>query len=115
MGDDRSPYPRDETDDDRKRLDDLAARLRTARKESEPVARQATRLSGAQVGYRVGIEMLAGVIGGAGVGWLLDRLFGSAPWLMVVLLFMGFAAGVLNAYRAGKRAAAQAEDTNSTS
>lgn len=72
-----------------------------------------SRPSGAQIGYRVGIEMLAGVIGGAGIGWLLDRWLGTNPWLMVVMLFMGFGAGVLNAYRAGKQAAAMTDETDS--
>lgn len=84
-------------------LEDLEARLRKARSE-QPSQTRASRPSGAQVGYRVGVEMLGGVIGGAGIGWLLDRLLGTNPWLMVVLMLMGFAAGVLNAYRAGKRA-----------
>jgi ATP synthase protein I len=110
----QSPPPPDDSTQQGPTLEDLETRLREARKDSHPAGRQSAELSGAQVGYRVGIEMLAGVVGGAAIGWLLDRLLGTNPWLMVVMLFMGFAAGVLNAYRAGKRAAEKAEDGDTT-
>lgn len=109
----QSPPSPDDSPQQGPTLEDLEARLREARRDSQAAEHQATPLSGAQVGYRVGIEMLAGVVGGAGIGWLLDRLLGTNPWLMVVMLFMGFAAGVLNAYRAGK-AAEKAEDGDTT-
>ena len=37
---------------------------------------------------------------GAGLGYLLDRIAGTAPWGMIVFLLLGFAAGVLNVMRA---------------
>ena len=33
------------------------------------------------------------------VGWLLDRWFGTRPWLMLVMLFLGFAVGIWNVIR----------------
>jgi len=36
---------------------------------------------------------------GAGVGWILDRLFGSYPVLTLVFGFLGFAAGVWQLWR----------------
>jgi ATP synthase protein I len=51
-------------------------------------------------GFRLSTELVAGVLVGAAIGWLLDRLLGISPWGMIVFLLLGFAAGVLNVARA---------------
>jgi ATP synthase protein I len=51
-------------------------------------------------GYRLLAEFVAGILVGAAIGWLIDRLLGTSPWGMIVLLLGGFAAGVLNMMRA---------------
>lgn len=53
---------------------------------------------------RIGTELLASVIVGGGLGWLVDTyLFASRPWGMVIGLILGVIAGILNAYRAAQR------------
>ncbi len=100
MGDDRSPIDkRDDTDGDRKRLDDLGDRLRDVRKDDKPPARASSHRE-LGVAYRVMVEMFAGVGVGGFLGWWLDSWLGTAPILLVVLIPLGFAAGSLNAYRA---------------
>jgi ATP synthase protein I len=54
-------------------------------------------------------ELIVGVVVGGGLGWALDRQFGTAPWLMVVLVILGFAAGLLNVVRAAQEAQAKNE------
>jgi ATP synthase protein I len=51
-------------------------------------------------GFRLSSELVAGVLVGAAIGWLLDRWLGISPWGMIVFLLLGFAAGVLNVMRA---------------
>jgi ATP synthase protein I len=51
-------------------------------------------------GFRLSTELVAGVVVGAALGWVLDRLLGIAPWGMIVFLLLGFVAGVLNVMRA---------------
>ena len=40
---------------------------------------------------------------GAGAGWWLDKLFGTRPWLTVVLGAFGVAAAFINLFRFGMR------------
>jgi ATP synthase protein I len=43
---------------------------------------------------------------GGGVGWFLDRQFGTAPWGSLLFLLLGLAAGFRNLLRAVDREAA---------
>src|SRR3990172_8823806 len=62
-------------------------------------------------GRRLSTELVAGVIVGAGVGWLLDRWLGISPWGFIVFLLLGFAAGMLNVMRTAKIAAEREQST----
>ena len=44
-------------------------------------------------------EMVAGVSVGGFAGWALDQWLGTTPLLMIVLLFLGAAAGMMNIWR----------------
>ena len=50
--------------------------------------------------YRVGQLVLSHLVGaplGGGIlGWVLDHWLGTRPWLMLILLFLGFAVGIRN-------------------
>jgi ATP synthase protein I len=62
--------------------------------------RQTADVSGFARGFRLSTELVAGVLVGAGLGWLIDRWLGTTPWGLMVFLLLGFAAGVLNVMRA---------------
>lgn len=85
------------------RLQRLGDRLADASRhpEQDAGARQtANNASGFARGFRLSSELVAGVIVGAMIGWLLDRWLGISPWGLIVFLLLGFAAGVLNVMRA---------------
>lgn len=50
-------------------------------------------------GIRVAQGLLGMPLGGAIIGWLLDRLFDTAPWIMLGLMFIGFAGAVWDAMK----------------
>ena len=50
----------------------------------------------------VGLEMGACVAIGYGIGWWLDRTFGTKPYLTLVMLLFGIAAAFMAIYRAAK-------------
>lgn len=59
-------------------------------------------MSGLSRGFRLASEFTAAIIVGAGLGYLIDMALPTRPWAMIVLLLLGFAAGVLNVVRATK-------------
>jgi len=56
-----------------------------------------------RVGQMVLSQLIGGPLGGGILGWLLDRWLGTAPWLMLILLFLGFAGGMFNVVRISTR------------
>jgi ATP synthase protein I len=54
-------------------------------------------------GMRAASELVAGILVGTGIGFLLDRTFGTKPLFLIVLMMLGMAAGFVNIYRLGNR------------
>ncbi len=90
------------------RDDDLERRRRNlgailaARRADKQRGREGTNSEGF-AGYgqalKLSSEFIAGIVVGAGLGWLIDRMAGTSPWGLVVFLLLGFGAGVLNVLR----------------
>lgn len=59
---------------------------------------EASRKGYAQA-MKISSEFLSAVIVGAVLGFVIDRLAGTSPWGLIVLLLLGFCAGVLNVLR----------------
>jgi len=59
-------------------------------------------VSAAGVGVQIAADLLAGVLVGAGVGYVLDMILGVRPIMLAVFLLFGGAAGFLNVYRTVK-------------
>lgn len=51
------------------------------------------------IGLRAGVEVVAALVVGVGLGLLLDRWLGTWPWLFLLFFLLGGAAGVLNVMR----------------
>jgi ATP synthase protein I len=83
------------------RLSQLDARLKAAagaeQARSGTVPRKPDK--GYKQGSRVLTELVAGPAGGALIGWVMDRLFGTSPWLLLVMLALGIIVAFRNIYR----------------
>src|SRR5262245_6033813 len=93
----------------RKQLDALGQQLAEAKARRADSPQSEGEARGAAFGkaLRLATELVAGVAVGGFIGWALDHLFGSAPFLMVAFLILGAAAGIMNVVRSAK--AMQAE------
>jgi ATP synthase protein I len=106
--DDKRP---DSSDASRRATADLEARIARARGRStaEADAEQTRQgnMSGMSRGFRLASEFVAAILVGAGLGWIIDSVLPTRPWATVVLLLLGFAAGVLNVVRTSAQMNAQ--------
>ncbi|PZV35439.1 AtpZ/AtpI family protein [Mesorhizobium kowhaii] len=88
-------------DDLERRRRDLEASLATRR--PDRLEGKDDAKAGSMAGYgqalKLSSEFIAGVVVGAGIGWIIDRLAGTSPWGLIVFLLLGFGAGVLNVMR----------------
>jgi len=80
-------------DIDPDRLKQLSERLAEARGD-EPKPVEENHITAAQAGWRMVTELVVGLLLGAAIGYGLDAVFGSEPWLLIVFCMLGFAAGV---------------------
>jgi len=82
------------------RLRELDRRLGERRPERDhETAPEAAPRPGFAMALRLSADFVAGVVVGAALGWGFDVWFGTSPWGLIVLLLLGFAAGVLNVLR----------------
>ena len=99
------------------RFSDLSARIAAEKRDAE-VARGETGRRTSSLGktwgsaFRLGTEFVAAVLVGGGLGYLIDRLLGTLPWGLIILLLTGFAAGILNMARAAGKVPKQGDRMN---
>lgn len=98
-GNPAAPEVRDDDLDRRRRSLEatLAARRPNVRNEG-PDARS-SGVTGYGQAMKLSSEFIAGIVVGVGIGWVLDSFAGTSPWGLIVFLFLGFGAGVLNVLR----------------
>ena len=58
---------------------------------------------GMAYGMRMAADLVGSVVVGGAIGWGLDWVLGSRPWLFLLFFLLGFAAGVLNVVRSYER------------
>lgn len=87
------------------RLASLDTRLRQAQADEAVRTGQARPKAdrNEQLGNRVLSYLIGGLAGGALIGWVLDRLFGTSPLLLILLLILGTAGGFWNIIKISTR------------
>jgi ATP synthase protein I len=73
---------------------------RIARAEHAEQVRQGVKVQraddGTRLGNRVLAELIGGLVGGALIGWVLDRLLGTSPGFLLALMGLGIVAAFRN-------------------
>lgn len=87
--------------EDLKKLDEKIRKMNGL----QPQGRQGVRQkhsAASRIGVAIAADLIAGVLVGTGIGYMLDKLFGTKPVLLAVFVLFGGAAGFLNMYRTVK-------------
>lgn len=94
----------------RKRAGEIGDRLDAVRSRDKPVERPRVSMgAGYALAFRFAADLIIGVAAGGFIGWLLDRQFGTGPFLLALFAVFGFAAGLANIVRSARRLQAENE------
>lgn len=89
-------------DPDAQRLKDLEARIEALKAKDAPKPHSEEHYSQASVAWRMVTELVVGLGMGCAIGLGLDSLFGTKPFLMIIFVLLGFAAGVKTMLRSAE-------------
>ena len=87
-------------------LDKLGERLSKARNQQvDALSKGKPRGKAMGMAYRMSYELVIAVLVGAYIGWLLDNWFATKPLFLIVMFFLGMAAGIINVVRTSEQMA----------
>ena len=52
--------------------------------------------------FKLSTELVSAVAVGTIIGFILDKTFGTKPWLILIFFFVGVVAGIINVFRSAK-------------
>jgi len=84
-------------------IEDLSTRINEAKNKHEAKIKSSPAKIMAINVLQITLEMLSPVIVAACIGYVLDNFFNTLPFIMLVMIIFGIAAGMLNAYRAAQK------------
>ena len=86
-------------------LEDLKTRLKIAKSKLQKNKSENADKKGIFLGnaFKLGTELVAAVIVGTIIGFILDNWFGTKPILIIIFFFFGTAAGITNVIKAAKK------------
>ena len=53
--------------------------------------------------FKMSTELVAAVVVGTIIGFILDEWFGTKPWLILIFFFVGVIAGIMNVIKSAKK------------
>ena len=88
-----------------KKIKEIATRLEIAKKNIKNIQNNNQGSNAASLGkaLKISTELVAAVVVGSIIGFLLDDWFDTKPLLTICFFFMGVAAGILNVFRSAKK------------
>ena len=88
-----------------KNLKEISTRLEIAKKKIKNVQKDNIDSNAASLGkaLKISTELVAAVVVGSTIGFILDNWFDTKPLLTICFFFMGVAAGILNVFKSAKK------------
>ena len=84
--------------------DQFKARLEIAKNKILKKNKDSKQSSSSNIGvaFKLSTEMVAAVVVGTIIGFILDNWFGTKPWLILIFFFVGVIAGIMNVIKSAK-------------
>ena len=88
-----------------KKIKEIATRLEIAQENIKNTQKNDQGSNAASLGkaLKISTELVAAVVVGSIIGFLLDGWFDTKPLLTICFFFMGVAAGILNVFKSAKK------------
>ena len=88
-----------------KNLKEISTRLEIAKKNIKDIQKDSKSSNAASLGkaLKISTELVAAVVVGSTIGFLLDSWFDTKPLLTICFFTMGVAAGILNVFKSAKK------------
>ena len=80
----------------------LKDRLKNARKKLK-VEKENPQTSNIGQAFKLSTELVAAVLVGTIIGFILDNWFDTKPWLIIIFFFVGVVAGITNVIKSAKK------------
>ena len=84
---------------------EISTRLKIAKKNFKEINEKKSGSNVTSIGkaLKISTELVAAVVVGSIIGFLLDSWFGTKPLLTIIFFIMGVAAGILNVFKSAKK------------
>ena len=88
-----------------KSIKEISTRLEIAKKniKKNEIEKSGTNAASLGKALKIGTELVAAVVVGATLGFILDNWFDTKPLLTICFFIMGVAAGILNVFKSAKK------------
>ena len=88
-----------------KNFEKISTRLEIAKKKIKNAQKNNISSNAASLGkaLKISTELVAAVVVGSTIGFLLDNWFDTKPLLTICFFFIGVAAGILNVFKSAKK------------
>jgi len=86
----------------------IRAHAKAHRQKNPEPAETGRRSTAIGMAFRLSTELVAGLVAGGIIGWIVDDQLGTKPWGLLIFFFLGMAAGILNVFRTAQKLAADA-------
>ena len=87
-----------------KDLKEISTRLEIAKRniKKDKIKNKSSNAASLGKALKISTELVAAVVVGTTLGFILDNWFDTKPWLTISFFFMGVAAGILNVIKSAK-------------